>query len=207
MTRTLVLLLLLGSPVLAAAEAPDAALLNRCAACHGAQGQGNPALAAPPLAGQDAAYLARQLNNFQAGRRGYAEQDEAGQRMRAQAAGLDAAQMASLAQHYAGLPAVALAVAAGTPDPQGAARYQDTCAVCHGQQAQGYPQMQAPNLRILGGWYIERQLASYVQGWRGAEGHADIQGLWMRSIASHLQGAERQAVVAYLDGLGQTAAR
>ena len=53
--------------------------------------------------------------------------------------------------------------------------------------------MQAPNLRLLGGWYIDQQLTSYRQGWRGAEAHADIQGMWMRSIASQVTADEQPA--------------
>ncbi|MBF7729804.1 cytochrome c4 [Pseudomonas sp. N040] len=197
------LLFLLAPAGAQAANGTAAELLAGCASCHGAQGQGNQALGAPPLAGQDAAYLARQLSNFKSGRRGYAGQDASGQAMRAQAAGLDEQQIASLAQHYAGLPAVLLAAAAELPDPLGAARYLDTCAACHGVQAQGYPQMQAPNLRLLGGWYIDQQLASYIRGWRGAEAHADIQGMWMRSIATHVgSGADLAALIGYIQTLG-----
>ena len=36
-----------------------------CVACHGAVGEGNAALNAPALAGQQAAYLERQLQPFQ----------------------------------------------------------------------------------------------------------------------------------------------
>lgn len=198
---TLALLLAAGANVLAA-DAPSAEILAGCAACHGAAGEGQQALGAPPLAGQDAAYLARQLHNFKAGRRGYAEQDQAGQQMRAFASGLGEKGIASLAAYFAGLPAVKLPAAAAAVSPDGAARYQSTCAYCHGEQAQGYPQMQAPNLRILGGWYIDQQLASYLQGWRGAEAHADIQGMWMRSIATHITPQEQQAVVGFIESLG-----
>ena len=41
-----------------------------CGACHGARGQGNVALQAPKLAGQEDWYLKRQLANFRAGIRG-----------------------------------------------------------------------------------------------------------------------------------------
>ena len=198
---TLALLLAAGASVLAA-EPPSAEMLAGCAACHGAAGEGKQALGAPPLAGQDAAYLARQLHNFKAGRRGYAEQDQAGQQMRAFASGLGEESIASLSAYFAGLPAVKLPAAVSAVSPDGAARYQTTCAYCHGEQAQGYPQMQAPNLRLLGGWYIDQQLTSYRQGWRGAEAHADIQGMWMRSIASQVTADEQPAVVGFIDSLG-----
>lgn len=199
---SLVLLLLSGVAGAQAVEVPSAETLAGCAACHGSAGQGNQALAAPPLAGQDAAYLARQLQNFKDGRRGYAEEDQAGRQMRAFASGLSAQSIASLAGYFAGLPAHTLTGTADVEVADGDARYQTTCAFCHGEQAQGYPQMQAPNLRILGGWYIDRQMENYVNGWRGAEAHADIQGMWMRSIATHLGSDEQQVVVAYIERLG-----
>ena len=46
-----------------------AALSATCQACHGAQGEGNPAGGFPRLAGQTADYLAAQLRNFADGRR------------------------------------------------------------------------------------------------------------------------------------------
>ena len=54
-----------------------------CAACHGAAGEGNPALAAPRLAGQAAWYSQRQLRRFIEGVRGAHPQDAWGQSMRA----------------------------------------------------------------------------------------------------------------------------
>jgi cytochrome c553 len=54
-----------------------------CGACHGGKGQGNPALGAPRIAGQPAAYLARQLSAFTSGARGGANGDRYGAQMRA----------------------------------------------------------------------------------------------------------------------------
>ena len=53
-----------------------------CASCHGAQGEGNDALNAPTIAGQQDWYIARQLNNFKSGVRGSHEDDIYGQQMR-----------------------------------------------------------------------------------------------------------------------------
>ena len=50
-------------------------------ACHGVEGQGNYALQAPPLAGQDDWYLKRQLENFRKGIRGTHDQDNYGHQM------------------------------------------------------------------------------------------------------------------------------
>ena len=52
-----------------------------CGACHGARAQGNYALQAPRLAGQEDWYLKRQLENFQNGVRGAHTQDDYGHQM------------------------------------------------------------------------------------------------------------------------------
>ena len=199
--RSLIALLaVLGVAAVAAAEAPPTALLLACSACHGARGEGLAALGAPALAGQNADYLARQLRNFSLGQRGYAAQDHAGATMRGVAATLDAAAQTQLATYYGQLPAVTRVLAPAADLAQGQALYQQTCAACHGQQAQGYGQLHAPNLRLLDGRYIRLQLASYVQGWRSDETHGDIQGLWMRSIASHIRAPdELSAVIGYIE--------
>ena len=59
-----------------------------CAACHGAQGEGNPALNAPKLAGQGDWYLKRQLQHFKSGARGAHEKDTFGKMMAPMAATL-----------------------------------------------------------------------------------------------------------------------
>ena len=41
------------------------ALYATCASCHGANGEGNQALNAPAIAGQQEWYLTRQLKNYQ----------------------------------------------------------------------------------------------------------------------------------------------
>ena len=58
-------------------------LYATCSACHGDRGQGNQMLNAPRLAGQSDWYLARQLEKFRAGIRGYDPADTAGAQMRA----------------------------------------------------------------------------------------------------------------------------
>ncbi|GAB5501117.1 MAG: c-type cytochrome [Pseudohongiellaceae bacterium] len=58
-------------------------LYQGCAACHGVNGQGNQALAAPGLTRKDDWYLFRQLKLFQSGYRGAHPDDLYGQSMRA----------------------------------------------------------------------------------------------------------------------------
>ena len=56
-------------------------LYGTCAACHGAEAQGNEALGAPALAGQNDWYLFAQLKNFKAGYRGTHADDTYGAQM------------------------------------------------------------------------------------------------------------------------------
>ena len=53
-----------------------------CIACHGANGEGNPALNSPAIAGQEAWYLEIQLKNFKSGARGTHKDDMYGMQMR-----------------------------------------------------------------------------------------------------------------------------
>jgi cytochrome c553 len=59
-----------------------AATWNTCLACHGADGKGNQAVNAPPLAGQNDWYLLTQLKKFKAGIRGTNAYDTSGATMR-----------------------------------------------------------------------------------------------------------------------------
>lgn len=59
-----------------------------CAACHGAGGEGVPAVGGPPLTGLNDWYLARQLSNFKDGTRGSSPGDAYGAQMRAATATL-----------------------------------------------------------------------------------------------------------------------
>ncbi len=56
-------------------------LYATCAACHGQRAEGNEALGAPALAGQNDWYLVTQLKNFMAGYRGSHPDDSYGQQM------------------------------------------------------------------------------------------------------------------------------
>jgi cytochrome c553 len=58
-------------------------LYEACVACHGARGEGNPALQAPALAARSDWYLVTQLVNYQKGLRGADERDTYGAQMRA----------------------------------------------------------------------------------------------------------------------------
>ena len=90
-----------------------AKLFAQCAACHGSKGEGSAQLKAPAIAGQDAAYLERQLHNFRNRRRGADESDALGTQMQVAAVALanDAA-IAKVASYVASLPKTMNAVPA-----------------------------------------------------------------------------------------------
>jgi cytochrome c553 len=71
------------TPTLEGDAAAGASLYATCAACHGAQAEGNEALGAPALAGRSDWYLLNQLERFSTGPRGMHADDTAGQQMRA----------------------------------------------------------------------------------------------------------------------------
>jgi len=70
------------------AQAGDNQFHLICAACHGQNGQGNPDLKAPRLAGIDDWYLATQLRKYRSGVRGTSPKDIEGRMMRPMARGL-----------------------------------------------------------------------------------------------------------------------
>ncbi len=76
-----------------------------CVACHGADGAGNKALNAPPIAGQADWYVYEQLRKFKLGLRGADPKDVTGAQMRAIAMGLgDDKALHDLARYVADLP-------------------------------------------------------------------------------------------------------
>lgn len=170
----------------AAVTGPDSALLITCAACHGSRGEGNTVLGGPPLAGQRSEYLARQLRAFKAGQRGTHPDDTHGATMRGVAAGLNDAAIESLATHFAQQPSAPTSSTVSGDPTAGKSLYDGTCAACHGPQAQGYSQLQSPNLKVLGSDYLIRQMTSYVRGWRGEGSKAELPAVWMHSIANQI---------------------
>ena len=65
---------------------------GKCGACHGGKAEGNPALNAPRLAGQDPVYLKRQFEAFRDGKRGAHAEDRFGRQMAMMAGTLPSAQ-------------------------------------------------------------------------------------------------------------------
>ena len=142
-----------------------------CAACHGTRAEGNPGLGAPALAGQQLAYLQRQLLNFRTGLRGSHKDDTYGAQMRAgsQAALRDEKAITAVAAYIAALPRTDVKPAGKFDARNGNNLYQGKCGACHGGQAEGNESLSAPRLAGLDAAYIKRQHRNFGKGLRGAQ--------------------------------------
>jgi cytochrome c oxidase subunit 2 len=161
------------------------ALYAVCAACHGANGEGNVAMNAPRLAGQLPWYLERQLHQFKQGVRGTHDKDVYGKVMAPMAAQLpDDAAMANVVGYIATLPdSRPPATIKGNADA-GRQRFA-SCAACHGADARGIAATNAPRLAGMSDWYLARQLNNFKAGVRGAHPQ-DLQGAQMALFAETL---------------------
>lgn len=182
------------------AEAGKASFAT-CAACHGANAEGNKALNAPALAGQAAWYVERQLKNFKTGVRGTGA-DVLGAQMAPMAAMLATdADIKNVAAFVASLSPASLTHDGGGDAAAGQGLYA-TCAACHGAAGEGNEALNSPDLSIQQDWYIVRQLENFKSGARGA--HVDDAfGAQMRPMAMMLaDAAAMKNVAAYIASLG-----
>jgi cytochrome c oxidase subunit 2 len=172
-----------------------------CSACHGASGEGNPAMNAPKLAGQGSWYLKRELENFKHGLRGTQDRDTFGKMMAPMAATLpDAAAIDNVVAYIRTLP--------DNPAPQtvngnagDGQRLYDTCAACHGAGGLGAQATNAPRLKGMSDWYLVTQLKNFHQGIRGGPS-GDLYGQQMASMAANLPDeAAIRNLVAYINTL------
>ena len=167
-----------------------------CAACHGANGNSvNPQW--PKLAGQHAAYLAKQLYDFQSGE----QRDNA--IMYVQAEDLDDDDIANVAAYFA-----AQQIALGSADPQlierGESLYRGgdpergiaACSACHGPRGLGNEAANFPRLSGQHQEYLSIQLNAFRSGER-----ANDSGQMMRNVAAKLNDDDIAALASYLQGL------
>ncbi len=191
---------MLASFAVGASEPPDVDLTRaqeisagRCSLCHGVDGESASALY-PRLAGQHHQYIAKQLGDFQSGRR---KSDT----MSSMAADLTPEEMLALGVFFeqkptkartaldADLVAVGRFVFHRGNEFSGVA----ACASCHGERGLGTDQL--PRLAGQVPKYIESQLKSFEQRERTNDNAI------MHSIASRLSELEVKAVAAYISTL------
>lgn len=187
------LAVLLSSNVVAADMPAQAAT---CLACHGVQTRA--ASGAPQLAGQPAAYLQKQLQQFQNGQRGADAGDSYGQQMAAMAATLSADDISLLARYFASQQAeLKPSPADATLLDQGRRQYIGSCGACHGAKAEGNLAFNAPALSMLSADYIARQLHQFKAGLRGKD-KTDKPGRQMALFSRNLSEQDIQAVAAFI---------
>lgn len=88
-----------------------------------------------------------------------------------------------------GILAIVALAACGEEPEQGIARGEaifDSCAPCHGDGGEGNQSLGAPAIAGLPLWYVENQLQSFKNGWRGSAPF-DTVGIRMKSMAITLR--------------------
>jgi len=173
-----------------------------CAACHGQNGEGNIALNAPKVAGQEAWYTERQINYYKQGVRGNKPGDIYGPQMAPMANTLATdAMVRNVAAYIESMPDVVAASTVSGDVARGQKLFEPTCGVCHRADGQGIWAVSAPRLAGMSDWYLARQLQYYKAGVRG--GHpGDEYGFQMTSMVTALKDDQAiNDVVAYINTL------
>ena len=206
LTMMTALVALLGSVGAWAGDAEAGkALYPVCTACHGPAGQGNQAMNAPKLAGQEAWYIVKQMQLFQNDARGTAPGDMQGMQMAAMAKGPQLASeqaLQNLAAYIGTFPEEPVASTVSGDVEAGKAAYM-VCAACHGDKAQGNEAMAGPRLAGQNDWYLVNQIKKFKQGQRGYH-DMDLGGRQMRPMVATLaDDAAINNVVAYINSLQQ----
>jgi len=166
-------------------------LYASCTSCHGADGQGNPTIATPAIAGLPAWYLESQFVKFRTGVRGAHPDDLEGLRMRPMTRQmLNEAEIKAVVGYVAQLPARAQVKSLEADAAAGQASYA-TCTACHGADGKGNEALKAPPIAGQYDWYLVSQLKKFRAGIRGTHPN-DITGAQMRPMALTL--ADDQAV-------------
>lgn len=166
-----------------------------CASCHGEAGV-SPSPDFPHLAGQSAAAIYKQLNDYKTGAR-YHEQ------MTPVVVPLSDKQLAAVAAYFAGDNAFgSLGARSPVPDPEtdrlvrigDPARGIPSCNSCHGSGVGG--PIETPTLSGQHAAYLARQLDLYAAGERRNDVYQR-----MRAISSRLTPEERASLAEYYQGL------
>jgi cytochrome c oxidase subunit 2 len=176
-------------------------LYGYCVQCHGTAGQGNLDFRAPAIAGLERWYIERQLEKFRIGARGDHPADLDGLRMRPMSRVLASdEEVGIVAEYVANLPTIESdPVVQG--DPARGRSLFEPCVQCHGEQAEGNREMNAPRLTDLNDWYMVAQLEKFRAGVRGSD-PLDATGAQMRPMASTLpDDTAVRDVVAYIRSL------
>jgi cytochrome c553 len=164
-----------------------------CAACHGVDGN-SAASTFPKLAGQQPAYIFKQLSNFKDGSRNNPI-------MKPIASALSADDMQALASYFGSQKTKDAGAKTNGPGSLGekiyrggiAANRVPACAACHSPNGVGIP-VRFPRLAGQYADYTLAQLQAFSSGGRA-------NGAMMKTIASRMTAEEMAAVADYIQGL------
>jgi cytochrome c553 len=169
-----------------------------CSICHGINGEGRAKIGFPKLAGLNAIYLKKQLNDFTTSARKNAQMSPISN-------ALSQEEIAAVAEYYADIPApdVLISASANKLNTLGKRLAQvgdwskdiPSCFACHGKNALGI----SSHFPLLAGQhadYIEKQL----NDWKANHRSNDPNNL-MKVIAMRMSVDEIKAVSAYLASL------
>tara|TARA_R110002110_G_scaffold205066_5_gene416874 strand:- start:61044 stop:61682 length:639 start_codon:yes stop_codon:yes gene_type:complete len=173
-----------------------------CAACHGADAQGNAALQAPRLNHLAPVYVMEQLQKFKSGVRGGSGSTAAATQMAPMAAMLaDDQAMLDVANYIATLEGGPAAPSVQGDPRMGADYFNQFCGACHGGNAAGNLALHSPRLAGSDDWYLLAQINAFRDGSRGA--HPDDRtGRQMRAMAGVLPDEQAiRDVVAFIASL------
>ena len=171
-----------------------------CSACHGPQAEGQVALNAPKLSGQDPGYLKKQLRKYKAGTRGTHAEDLYGKQMQPMAATLVNDSMIENVVAYIGSLPDTPAPTTITGNVEHGAELYVECAYCHGPDGRGV-KMNAPRQAGISDWYLLNQLQNFKAGIRGGHPY-DLNGKQMGLMVRTLQDEQAMRdVVAYINTL------
>jgi cytochrome c553 len=164
---------------------PGVELYAACATCHGVEGQGNAAIAAPNIAGLPQWYVEAQLAKFRTGARGAHPDDIEGLRMRPMSRQMmNVGEAKAVAAYVASLKVVKVEATIKGDAAAGAASWA-TCLACHGPDGKGNELLKAPPLAGQADWYLFAQLKKFKAGIRGTN-PLDVSGATMRPMSMTL---------------------
>ncbi len=175
-----------------------------CSACHGPSGNSTTAVW-PKLAGQNAVYIAEQLQLFKAGVR-------VNPQMLALVGALSDTDINSVAVYYqAQTPVGGEADAAMAQAGENLYRFGDpareipACTACHGPVGRGNAVSDYPALRAQFADYVAKQLGDFASGARygGAKpgAPASRNGGMMATVAKRLNSEDIKELAAYIQGM------
>ncbi len=179
-----------------------AELYDGCAQCHGVNGEGNPEVGAPSIAGLERWYVKAQLRKFKRSQRGWHPEDVGGKRMWPMARAMDTDEKVDLVSAYvASLPRYKPEPTLEGGNPATGKIYYATCVQCHGEDAGGNIDEYGPPLHHADDWYLLTQLQNFKAGLRGTHPE-DVTGAKMRPFSMTLPTEQAMKdVIAYIGTL------